>query len=160
MSSTLSPAQRYRKYVREFFMLYVPPPHEPYDAHFHLYLQQMWRQMSQQLVTNGHPNAAASTRVGRYVIAVGLVTYGQLEFIPFMLRNIPIVGKMSRLAWVAFELLPLPEEVRSARDWEIVAKWVEEHVDQLEWDTEGEKFRRKERALVIPRPIRRTLVTA
>ena len=56
--------------------------------------------------------------------------YGRLDVIPFMPRNIPTFGKMSRLTWLAWQLLPLPEEVRNARDSEIVAKWVEEHVDK------------------------------
>ncbi|MGB0383915.1 MAG: hypothetical protein ACPGWR_03745 [Ardenticatenaceae bacterium] len=49
----------------------APPPNEPYEAHFHSYLEDMWRQMSQQLVANGH--------VAQYVIAVGLVSYGNLH---------------------------------------------------------------------------------
>ena len=50
---------------------------------------------------------------------------------------------------MVLDLLPLPEEVRCARDWEIVAKWVEEHVDELEWDTEGEKFREEPKSKEI-----------
>lgn len=150
--SSKKPAKNYINIVRDFFMLYVEPPNEPWQPHFHAHLEKMWLNMNSQLIelegANGHPKAIESTRIALYVIAVGLVAYGHLNMIPFMLRNIPTVGKMARLARVALELLPLPLDIRYARDWEQVAKWVEEHENELEWEPDAEKFRIKEPPLV------------
>jgi hypothetical protein len=130
--------------VRGLSLRFVPPPNEPWEPYFRLYLEDIWQRESKNLreleAADGSHKAIADTRISLFIFAVGLVTYGCLEVIPFMLRNIPQAGKLPRLARVALELLPVPEEVMSARDWELVAKWVEEHYDELEWDEEAEKF--------------------
>lgn len=150
-------------FMREFFMLYVPPANEPWVPHFHSYLKQIWQLMNEDLIelkaTNGHPNAIESTRVALYVAAVGLATYGHLEKIPFILRNIPTgAGKMARMASVVLQLLPLPEHIRSARDWNLVAEWVEEHANVLAWDKNAECFKLEEQTFVFPSPTRASLV--
>lgn len=158
MSSRLTPAQRYRKIARENILVYRTPPNEPWEPHFRSYLEKEWRQESLNLcqleATNGSRHAIANARISLFIYAVGLATYGRLDVIPFMLRNIPTFGKMSRLAWLVWELLPLPEKLRNARDWEMVAKWVEEHCDELQWDQDAEKFRLKERPARMASPMK------
>lgn len=148
MFNESTPAKFYRATIRSLCLLFVPLQNEAWKPYFRSYLEENWQKESENLgrleANNGSSQTIVETRISLFIFAVGLVTYGRLDVIRFMLRHIPQVGKLSRMTKVVLDVLPLPERVVTQRDWEVVANWVEEHYDELEWEAETEKFVFKE----------------
>jgi hypothetical protein len=144
VSSGFAPAEYFRKAVRDLSLVFDPPRNEAWEPHFLLFLEQKWQEERKRLM--GLENAGIPARqiddirLALFLFAVGLTTYGRLDVVPFMLRNVPSVGNLARLAQVAKAVLPLPENFVHSRDWGAIADWVEAHQETLEWDSEAEKF--------------------
>ena len=125
-------------------MRFVTPKDGPWEAAFQQYLTGQWQELqsalSDAMASNATPRVIQDLRISLYVFAVGLVTYGRIDVIPFLIQNIPAIGKLPQGARVVLELLPIPASVHQQGGWEAVAQWVEANAASLRWDSEQERF--------------------
>jgi hypothetical protein len=98
------------------------------------------------------PEATGPQFTGMAVVAVGLLSYGRLEMVDYILGQLPpepIQGGYCNSLAVRFTkvLLPLPDELRECGTWvtgspeaESVRRWFAEHRPRLVWDPSAERF--------------------
>jgi len=91
-------------------------------------------------------------KLGRYILATGLLSYGRLDAAEIILSNIPSQGDDPEGKLLFFgsdalrDLLPLPEELRGTVGWsshvpvKSVRRWLHQHHDKLSWDEERGRF--------------------
>jgi hypothetical protein len=82
-------------------------------------------------------------RTSRYILAAGLLAYGNLEMAEVILDNVS-VGARGKAAFFGSNairaLLPIPEELGGEAGWynhvkvEEVRQWLHRHRDDLQWD--------------------------
>ncbi|HEU4321864.1 MAG TPA: hypothetical protein VFS21_01830 [Roseiflexaceae bacterium] len=125
-------------------MRFAPPKDAPWEPAFQQYLADQWQENQAALDNAVATNATAGTirdlRTSLYVFAVGLVTFGRLDVVPFLLAHIPQIGKLPQGARVVLELLPVPSDLYQQGGWEAVGQWVKAHTPLLRWDSEQERF--------------------
>lgn len=92
------------------------------------------------VATNAAANTIRDLRTSLYVFAVGLITYGRLDVVPFLFAHIPQIGKLPQGARIVLELLPVPPDLYQQGGWEAVAQWVEARAHLLRWDSAQEQF--------------------
>jgi hypothetical protein len=127
-----------------------PPPEADLAAAFRAHLQQLWAEY--------WPGASDNEpiSIGMAIIAAGLLTYGELPRVDYILNHVPperIVldhgcGWCALLAYrITAQLLPLPEEFTEYSSWtqgspEVaqVKQWLQEHRSRLVWYPEHNRF--------------------
>jgi hypothetical protein len=144
VNHSASAASTYRSTVCNLIHVFKAPNNESWEECFHAYLEDRWQQEIEKFeelkLSQESKEIIAETSITLYIYAVGLVAYGHLEVVSFMLRNIPNIGKLPRLARVVLELAPIPDEVRDTRNWETIAEWMDKNIDNLEWNNERQIF--------------------
>jgi len=85
-------------------------------------------------------------RVSLFIAAAGLTTYGRKDVIPFVLQDIPKIGRVNYLVRIAYDLLPLPDKMTESYNKTEILDWLETHYEQLTWDEEKEVFYLSEEA--------------
>jgi hypothetical protein len=121
-----------------------PPDGADLNAAFQEYLEGLW--------TRWLPEATGPQFNGMAVIAAGLLSYGTLEMVEYILDHLPdhfvrngYCNLIARRVVVA--VLPLPEELRGWVQWiagspkaEAVRSWFARHRDMLRWQPSSGKF--------------------
>jgi len=141
--------QEFRNAVKMAFRYSVPPKANAQQLYVHL--NQIWEENLSKFhilhVKAFTVNAIESTtdfRVSLFITAAGLITYGRKDVIPFILQDIPQIGRVNYLVRVAYALLPLPDKITESHKKSEILDWLETHYDELTWDEEKEVFYLKE----------------
>jgi hypothetical protein len=141
IACTVSDIPRFKRYFN-------PPPEANLTEELHIHLLQLWE--------HDLPNATGNQYNGMAVIAAGILTFGNLSMVDYILANLPphrIVldhgcGFCNLLAFRAVaRLLPLPKELSNYSLWvkgsseaKQVKNWVHEYRSHLIWNPKNEQF--------------------
>ena len=143
-------ALKYREMIRNEAFRYKG---EDWQEKFHTYLEGVWEQLHIKFnilhTKRGFIPESNDFRFSMFFFAIGLMTYGRKDVIPFVLQSLEQIGEdnyLISLKGVLITLLPLPEELNSLEKREEILDWLETHYEQLTWDEEKEVFYLKEEA--------------
>lgn len=104
------------------------------------YLEEVFQVNKKKLTEHTvEAESSASIRSTLFVVGVGLLTYGRLDVLRDVLDNIPVEGRVKRLANVVKTLLPLPERLGLVDPSQIL-DWVANQKENLVWDDNSLKF--------------------
>jgi hypothetical protein len=142
------PASFFREAVRQLCARYEAPQNRDaesqYEA-FRVFLEQSYQtaiqRYEQSIANNDTEGRIRANQLGRFMLAVGLLTYGRVDVVEDILDNMPLPeATIGRLAWVLKGLMPMPEDLDPLKDIEAVRKWVLENKSRLKWDERSEKY--------------------
>jgi hypothetical protein len=144
MNESLNPALIYRNAVRQLCLQYHLDPVVDQDDHFRSYLENQYKLEKEQLgfllYSKAPANQSTSVRNGLFVLAVGLLAFGNLDMVDDILHNIPAAGEIRHLVFALKALLPLPENLDPQHDYDEMSKWISTNKAKLKWDEKKGKF--------------------
>ncbi len=100
------------------------------------------RTLAELLARRAPASEIAGARLGVYVIALALVTYGRLDAVGDVLENLPPREHPARrgLAGAIRELLPVPEPMSRLDSPAEVLAWIRANEARLRWDDDAGRF--------------------
>ena len=106
---------------------------EDWEANFEDYLLRKYQEIQ------GIPG-----KLGSYILAVGLITYGHLDVVKHLFDpdlKLPVEAGSRHLVKVTKLLIPFPEDLDVLQDREQVTRWIDVHKDHLLWNPEAKCFK-------------------
>ena len=125
----------YRNAVKDLCIYYNED-----ELNFFSYLRNQYDTSKDELDTlerNGFNETAI--RNGIYVLATGLLTYGQIEVVQDIVDNVPTSGKVRRLTNLLPIVLPLPDDVNKDDKLGLL-NWLKNNQDCLMWNESELRF--------------------
>ena len=142
-----STAQYYRQMIRSALEGTTSTPLPPSNATAELeeYFQNLYIQQQQRVTElrarNAQQSAIETQKLGVFILASGLFTFGRLELADVILDNTPHPkGDVVYLTSVLKALLPIPQELDPLQNPDTVKAWIKAHQHQLQWNPKLEKF--------------------
>ncbi len=121
-----TPAQLYRDAVRQLLWRYRPDPAEDPDQALRRHLESL---------------TSESDSFTRFVVAAGLLSYGQIDLAEDLLDCLPEGrGNVRQLSHALVALLPAPAHLDPLQQPEAFRSWLRENRDRLHWDATLGKF--------------------
>lgn len=131
----------WRDVVRRGFSQFRPTSADP-EADFLAYVEGLYRQekgRNERLPARGEAQGA---NLSLYTLAVALLTYGRIEVVEDLLRNLPPDRHPARvLARSVDALIPLATNLNPLANPEATLAWINEHRPRLRWAPAEGHFR-------------------
>lgn len=148
MNRDTNPALAYRELIRSVFRSFDPSHSSDEQKEFESWLKKFYGDATSQARSPTDSGTRRNTRedsLTLFVTAVGLLTYGALDYVSDILDNVPATPRNIRqLAWVLKAMLPLPENLDPLQDANAVKQWVITNRANLEWHSDNGRFVLKE----------------
>lgn len=138
---TNQPNLYWRDVVRRGFSQFRPTSADP-EAEFLAYAEGLYQQEKDRKALLQASGEASSANLSLYIPAVALLTYGRLEAVEDLLRNLPADRHPARvLARSVDALIPLATNLDALSNPEATLTWINEHQSRLRWSPADGRFR-------------------
>lgn len=141
MEESNTVASEYREIIRELAFRHKGANWEDL---FYSFLEEHWKndllRFNILQIKNDYVDKSDDFRVRMFLFAVGLMTYGRKDVIPFVLQNMREIGKINHHSLIVLKLLPLPEELKNLDKKTEILDWVNINYEALTWDEKKEVF--------------------
>jgi len=136
---TERPNVYWRDVVRQGFSRFHATTADP-DADFLLYIEDLYRAEKEREAARGTDTVAAPN-LALYTLAVALLTYGRLDVIGDLLRNLPPERHPARsLASSISHLLPIDIHRQALSNPTAILQWIDDHRSRLLWSAQAGRF--------------------
>jgi hypothetical protein len=100
------------------------------------------RTLEDTLARGASERDISGARLGVYVIALALLTYGRLDVIGDVLENMPRYPHPSNrgVSPTVDRLIPLPADLQAGTSPREVLAWIRANESQLRWDEDAGRF--------------------